>query len=57
VLLAALARDVPYRRYGHEPITAAAIADLRRFADHQGLDARTLFRRPTPGLPGVATGP
>jgi hypothetical protein len=57
VLLAALARDVPYRRYGHEPITAAAIADLRRFADHRDLDARTLFRSTDPGLPGVATGP
>ena len=36
----ALARDIPYSRYGQEPITAAAIADLRRFADYQGLDAR-----------------
>jgi hypothetical protein len=53
----ALARDVPYRRYGQEPITAAAIADLRRFADHQGLDASTLFRSTDPGLPGVTTGP
>jgi len=53
----ALARDVPYRRYGQEPITAAAIADLRRFADHQGLDARTLFRSTDPRLPGVSTGP
>jgi hypothetical protein len=53
----ALARDVPYRRYGQEPITAAAIADLRRFADHQGLDAATLFRSTDPQLPGVSTGP
>ena len=53
----ALARDVPYRRYGQEPITAAAIADLRRFADHQGLDARTLFRATDPQLPGVSSGP
>jgi hypothetical protein len=53
----ALARDIPYRRYGQEPVTAAAIADLRRFADHQGLDAGTLFRSTDPALPGVATGP
>ena len=45
----ALARDVPYARYGQEPITAAAIADLRRFADYQGLDTRTLFRATDPG--------
>ena len=48
----ALARDVPYRRYGQEPTTAAAIADLRRFADYRGLDARTLFRSTDPGCPG-----
>ena len=53
----ALARDIPYARYGQEPITAAAIQDLRRFADYQGLDARTLFRATDPGLPGVSTGP
>jgi hypothetical protein len=53
----ALARDVPYRRYGQEPITAAAIQDLRRFADYQGLDAATLFRATDPRLSGVATGP
>jgi hypothetical protein len=53
----ALARDIPYRRYGHEPITAAAIQDLRAFADHRDLDARTLFRATDPRLPGVATGP
>ena len=53
----ALARDVPYRRYGHEPITAAAIADLRRFAGHQGLDARTLFRSTDAQHPGVDRGP
>jgi hypothetical protein len=44
----ALARDVPYRRYGQEPITAAAIGDLRRFADYQGLDAATLFSQHRP---------
>jgi hypothetical protein len=53
----ALARDIPYTRYGHEPITAAAIKDLRRFTDHQGLDARTLFRATDPQLPGVTSGP
>jgi len=53
----ALARDVPYRRYGQEPTTAAAVADLRGFADYQGLDARTLFRSTDPRLPGVSTGP
>ena len=53
----ALARDIPYSRYGQEPITAAAIADLRRFADYQGLDARTLFRSTDPQLPGVINGP
>jgi hypothetical protein len=53
----ALARDIPYAQYGQEPITAAAIADLRRYADHQGLDARTLFRSTDPELPGVSTGP
>jgi hypothetical protein len=53
----ALARDVPYRRYGQEPITAAAIQDLRGFADYQGLDAQTLFRATEGELPGVSTGP
>jgi hypothetical protein len=51
----ALARDVPYSRYGHEPITAAAIQDLRRFDDYQDLDADSLFR--SPELAGVNTGP
>jgi hypothetical protein len=51
----ALARDVPYRRYGQEPVTAATIADLGRFADYHGLDADSLFR--SPELPGVSTGP
>ena len=38
-------------------MTAAAIKDLRRFADHRDLDARTLFRSTDPGLPGVSTDP
>jgi hypothetical protein len=53
----ALARDIPYARYGQEPITAAAITDLRGFADYQGLDAATLFRATEGELPGVSTGP
>jgi hypothetical protein len=53
----ALARDIPYARYGQEPITAAAITDLRRFADHQDLNPRTLFRATDPGLAGVSRGP
>ena len=36
----ALARDVPYRRYGQEPVTAAAITDLR-----------SVRRLPRPGRP------
>lgn len=52
----ALARDVPFAQYGHEPITQAAIADLNRFITHhpgqfagpvdrQGrVTAQTLFR-------------
>jgi hypothetical protein len=51
----ALARDVPYRRYGQEPVTATTIADLGRFDDYHGLDADSLFR--SPELPGVTTGP
>ena len=51
----ALARDVPYRRYGQEPITEAAIADLRRFGDYRDLDPDGLFR--SPELPGVNSGP
>jgi hypothetical protein len=51
----ALARDVPYRRYGQEPVTATTIADLGRFGDYHGLDADSLFR--STELPGVSTGP
>jgi len=50
----ALARDVPYSRYGAEAITAAAITDLRRFDDYRQVDPRTVFRG---DFPGVATGP
>jgi hypothetical protein len=40
----ALARDVPYTRYGQEPVTAAAVEDLRRFHDYRDVDAGSLFR-------------
>jgi hypothetical protein len=53
----ALARDVPYSRYGQEPITAAAITDLRRFADYRDLNAGGLFRSSDAELPGVTNGP
>lgn len=45
----ALARDVPYAMYGKEPITVAAIEDLRRFEQFKGIDAGRLFRGNTPG--------
>ena len=51
----ALARDVPYSRYGDEPITAAAVEDLRRFDDYRDVDAATLFR--SAEFVGVNTGP
>jgi hypothetical protein len=50
----ALARDIPFSQYGREPVTAAAIQDLRRFPEFQALDAATLFRAE---FPGVQTGP
>jgi hypothetical protein len=50
----ALARDVAYTRYGEEPVTAAAVSDLRRLAGYRDVDARTLFRS---DLPGVTPGP
>jgi len=50
----ALARDVPYSRYGQEPVTAAAVTDLRRLEGYRDVDARTLFRN---DLPGVTAGP
>jgi membrane-associated phospholipid phosphatase len=43
----ALARDVPFTRYGREPITQGAIADLNRvsaFAGVTPVTAQTLFR-------------
>jgi hypothetical protein len=57
----ALARDVPFGRYGHEPITAAAIQELNRLSDYRGpkdrdgkVTPQTLFRG---GLPGETIGP
>jgi hypothetical protein len=50
----ALARDVPYTRYGQEPVAAAAVEDLRRFDDYRDVEARTLFRS---DFPGVTAGP
>ena len=56
----ALARDVPFSRYGSEPITAAAIGDLNKLTVFKGpkangaVTADNLFR----GLrPGDLTGP
>jgi hypothetical protein len=45
----ALTRDVPYAHYGEEPLTRAAIADLRRFARFADLTPETLFRGPGAG--------
>ena len=39
----ALARDVPYARYGEETVTSAAVTDLRRLEGYRDVDARTLF--------------
>jgi hypothetical protein len=50
----ALTRDVAFSRYGREPITSLAVADLRRFDGYQDVDAGTLFRG---DMPGAATGP
>jgi hypothetical protein len=45
----ALTRDVPFSQYGNEPLTAAAIDDLRRFSGYENVDAGNLFRREFPG--------
>jgi hypothetical protein len=50
----ALTRDIPFAQYGNEPVTAAAIADLRRFSDFAQVTAETLFRAE---FPGVQRGP
>jgi hypothetical protein len=46
---AALARDIPFSHYGNEPVTAAAINDLRRFSGYENVNAQTLFRTEFPG--------
>ena len=50
----ALARDIPYARYGQEPVTAAAITDLRRFAvaTTTAWTPAPCSAAPTPGCPG-----
>jgi hypothetical protein len=45
----ALTRDVPFSQYGNEPLTAAAIDDLRRFSGYEDVDAGNLFRGEFPG--------
>ena len=50
----ALARDVPFSRYGKEPITRAAIDELKTFKRYEGIDENSLFRGETAD---VKTGP
>jgi hypothetical protein len=50
----ALTRDIPFSQYGKEPLTAAAIDDLRRFSDFRNINAGNLFRA---DYPGVQIGP
>lgn len=50
----ALARDVPFARYGQEPLTQAAPQDLSAFTPFAGLQVGSLFRGLTRG---DATGP
>jgi hypothetical protein len=50
----ALTREIPFSQYGNEPVTEAAISDLRRFSDFADITPGTLFRA---DLPGVQTGP
>jgi hypothetical protein len=50
----ALTRDVPFSRYGTEPLTRDARQDLARCSASHGVEADTLFRGLTPG---DATGP
>jgi hypothetical protein len=50
----ALARDIPFAQYGEEPVTLAAIGDLRQFPRFEDLTPETLFRGPAWG---EATGP
>ncbi|MFN8487212.1 MAG: vanadium-dependent haloperoxidase [Caldilineaceae bacterium] len=45
----ALTRDVPFARYGEEPLSQAALVDLQRFPTYQQVERNTLFRGATPG--------
>jgi membrane-associated phospholipid phosphatase len=45
----ALTRDVPFSRYGTEPLTRAALQDLAQFPALPDVEAGTLFRGLTPG--------
>ena len=50
----ALLRDVPFSQYGEEPLTRAAMAELRQFPDFAQVSADTLFRG---SFAGELTGP
>jgi hypothetical protein len=50
----ALARDIPFSQYGNEPVTGAAINDLKRFSGYENVNAGNLFRG---DFPGVQIGP
>jgi hypothetical protein len=50
----ALTRDIPFSQYGKEPLTAAAIDDLKCFSTFKNVNAANLFRA---DAPGVQTGP
>ena len=44
-----LTRDIPFSQYGAEPITQAAITDLKRFSYFSGVNAGNVFRGETAG--------
>jgi hypothetical protein len=50
----ALARDIPFSLYGNDPVTGAAINDLRRFTRYADVNPQTLFRS---GFRGADIGP
>ena len=45
----ALARDIPFTRYGSDPTIARAVKDLRQFSKFAGCDTANVFRGETPG--------
>lgn len=53
----ALARDVPFAQYGKEPITKAAIKDLKKFKRFRNVSAKNLFRVPNRTSRGMEVGP